>query len=68
MTDPAIPADLPLTRKEREEIEERLEALSKETVTAADVRRIVEEVLAERVEKAKTAAPAAPPSHDEEDW
>ena len=68
MTDPAIPADLPLTRKEREEIEARLEALHKEKVTAADVRRIVEEVLAERAEKAKAAAPAAPPAHDEEDW
>ena len=57
-------AGLPLTRDEREAIAERVAALEKrEAVTAADVRKIVEQVLAERDEK---SAKAAAPEVDEE--
>lgn len=57
---------LPLTADEKKEIADRIAALEKrEAVSAADVKRIVQETLAERDEKAKVEAPE---HSEEEEW
>lgn len=72
MSDPA-PADpkpvplppVPITPAERAEIEKKLEELGKSRPTREDVRKIVEEVLAERAPK---DAPPTPKPDEDDDW
>lgn len=70
MTEPIPPTPgLPLTADERKEIREKLDALEKrETVTKADVAKIVQEVLDARDAKAKEKPEEAPAGDEDNDW